>query len=230
MYLILFHFSSEHDVCITTLRASVLLILMSLCYIRMYIYACLKFAVISVLTLYIVCSICGSIHTYVHSRIIVPMLLLYFTAFSIVQWETAGSTETDARTGFSVVIPCNPPSTAVPTPTVVWESKLTTASNDTYAAIPTAPLTNTDPSIRFQLTPEGDLIIHKLVSADFNRTYRCSVTNANVHTTVASGRTHTLNAGMYVYSVYEVCLQSRVRAVCIGFNVRTYVCSMEYAY
>ena len=110
----------------------------------------------------------------------------------------ADSTTTDARSGFSVVIPCNPPSTAVPIPTVVWESKLTTAADDTYATITTAPLSNTESSMRFQLTPEGDLIIHKLVSADFDRTYRCSVTNVNVHTTVASGRTHTLNAGMYV--------------------------------
>ena len=121
------------------------------------------------------------------------MFSLYFTAFPTAQWETAGSNVTDARTGFGVVIPCNPPSTAVPTPTVIWESRATSAGDDTYATIPIAPLTNIDPNMRFQLTPEGDLIIHKLESADFDRTYRCSVTNANVHRTVASGRTHTLN-------------------------------------
>ena len=135
---------------------------------------------------------------------------------------------TDARSGFGVVIPCNPPSTAVPTPTVAWESKLTTAGDDAYATIAIAPLTNANPSLRFQLTPEGDLIIHKLVSADFDRTYRCSVTNANVHRTVASGRTHTLNAGRYV--MFEVCLQSRAQAVCITFNERTYTHSIEYVY
>ena len=111
---------------------------------------------------------------------------------------------TDARIGFSVIIPCNPPSTAVPTPTVAWQSRATSPGDGAYANITTAPLTNTIPSMRFQLTPEGDLIIHKLVSADFDLTYRCSVTNANVHTTVASGMTHTLNAGTYV--MFEVCL------------------------
>ena len=140
--------------------------------------------------------ICGSIHTYVHSRTYYcGMFSLYFTAFPTAQWETAGSTVTDARLGSGVVIPCNPPSTAVPTPTVTWESKLTTAGDDAYATIAIAPLTNNDPNRRFQLTPEGDLIIHKLESADFDRTYRCSVTNVNVHRTVARGRTHTLNAG-----------------------------------
>ena len=117
----------------------------------------------------------------------------------------AGSTTTDARSGFSVVIPCDPPSTAVPTPTVAWESKLTTPGDSPYTAIRTAPLTNTDPDMRFQLTPEGDLIIHKLETADFDRTYRCSVTNANVYRTVASGRTHTLNAGMYVMIMRFAC-------------------------
>ena len=133
------------------------------------------------------------------------MFALYFTAFPTARWEMAGSTTTDARSGFSVVIPCNPPSTAVPTPTVVWESRLTSAGDNAYADIATAPLSNTDPSMRFQLTPEGDLIIHKLVSADFDRTYRCSVTNVNVHTTVASGRTHTLNEGMYVMFMRFAC-------------------------
>ena len=166
--------------------------------------------------------VCMWINTYVHSRNIVPMLLLYFTAFPTAEWETAGSTTTDARTRFSVVIPCNPPSTAVPTPTVVWESRLTTPGDSPYATITTAPLTNVDPSMRFQLTPEGDLIIHKLVSADFDRTYRCSVTNANVYRTVASGRTHTLNAGMYVMFMRFACRVCRAPAVCITFNVRTF--------
>ena len=157
------------------------------------------------------------INTYIHSFMYYcGKFSLYFTAFPTAQWETAGSTVTDARSGFGVVIPCNPPSTAVPTPTVAWESKLSTAGDGTYATITTAPLNNNDPNMRFQLTPEGDLIIHKLESADFDKTYRCSVTNANVHRTVASGRTHTLHAGTYV--MFEVCLKSGARAVCITFN------------
>ena len=164
------------------------------------------------------CAVYIRINTYICSfTYYCGMFSLYFTAFPTAQWETTGSDVTDARLGFSVVIMCDPPSTAVPTPTVAWESKLSTAGDDAYATITTAPLNNTNPSMRFQLTPEGDLIIHKLESADFDRTYRCSVTNANVHTTVASGRTHTLNQGMYVRTcvhtyvcdVYEVFLQSR---------------------
>ena len=164
------------------------------------------------------------------------MFTLYFTAFPTAEWETAGSIVIQARSGFSVVIPCNPPSTAVPTPTVVWESRLTTPGDSPYTTITTAPLTNTDPSMRFQLTPEGDLIIHKLVSADFDRTYRCSVTNVNVHSTVASGRTHTLNAGMYVmfmrlaYRVgFELCVSVSMYVrmyvqLNMHINCHTYVC------
>ena len=151
------------------------------------------------------------------------MFTLYFTAFPTAQWEMAGSTVIQARSGFSVVIPCNPPSTAVPTPTVAWESKLTTPGDSPYTTITTAPLTNTDPDMRFQLSPEGDLIIHKLVSADFDRTYRCSVTNANVHSTVASGQTHTLNTGMYVMFMRFACRVGLKLYVSVSMYVCMYV-------
>ena len=181
-------------------------------HVYVHIYACFK-----VFCNKYVCVQCMWINTYIHSFMhYCGMFVLYFTVFPTAQWETAGSTVTDARSGFGVVIPCNPPPTAVPTPTVIWESRATSAGDDTYAAIAIAPLTNDDPNMRFRLTPEGDLIIHKLVSADFDQTYRCSVTNANVHKTVASGWTHTLNAGTYV--MFEVCLQNGARAVCITFN------------
>jgi hypothetical protein len=117
------------------------------------------------------------------------------SSFPTTTWEAARTpVSMDARQNSSVLIPCNPPSSAVPTPTVLWQFKESSAADNTYATITTAPLTHSDPDMRFQIAPNSGLIIHELVAADFTRTYRCSVTNAHTHTTLPSGQVYLLNS------------------------------------
>jgi hypothetical protein len=115
------------------------------------------------------------------------------STFPTTTWQAARSAiSINARQGSSVFIPCNPPSSAVPTPTVLWQSKTTGTADNTYETITTAPLTNRNVNMRFQIAPNSGLIIHSLVAADFGRTYRCSVTNAHTHTTVPGGQVYQL--------------------------------------
>ena len=130
---------------------------------------------------------------------------LYIKAFPTTTWEAARTPMSiDARQGSSVFIPCDPPSSAVPTPTVLWQSKESGAADNTYATITTVPLTNRNINMRFQIAPNSGLIIHSLVAEDFSRTYRCFVTNANTHTRVPGGQVYLLNqsqlnASMHIY-------------------------------
>ena len=149
---------------------------------------------------------------------------LYCTAFPTTTWQAARSAiSINARQGSSVFIPCNPPSSAVPTPTVLWQSKTTGTADNTYETITTAPLTNRNVNMRFQIAPNSGLIIHSLVAADFGRTYRCSVTNAHTHTTVPGGQVYQLMQGQLnaciIFLYYALC------TMYIHTYVRTYVCT-----
>ena len=121
------------------------------------------------------------------------------TAFGA--WTVSGADTIDARSGFSVAIPCNPPP-ANPSPIVFWQRSSTniTAGN---------PLAG-GADDRVQVLPSGHLVIHQLQASDFSASpYRCFASNANTHTISMSPQTFTLNEGtvctMYI-SMFLMCV------------------------
>ena len=99
----------------------------------------------------------------------------------------------DARSGFSVAIPCSPPP-ANPPPIVFWQAD----SVNITAGNPLAGGADD----RIQVLPSGHLVIHSLQQSDFAVSqYRCFVRNANTHTISPSPQTFTLNEGT-VCTVY----------------------------
>ena len=125
----------------------------------------------------------------------VVYLLYCICVIAFSAWTVSGAITIDARLGFSVAIPCNPPA-ANPPPIVFWQRN-------------SANITAGDPLAggaddRIQVLPSGQLVIHQLVADDFSTSpYRCFVSNANTHTISESPQTFTLNQGtvctVYVY-------------------------------
>ena len=112
-------------------------------------------------------------------------VLTLSTAFG--EWTVSGTRTIDARLGFSVAIPCTPPS-ANPTPRVVWQAD----GVDIAAADPL----NGGHDARIQVLPSGHLVIHELEASDFAvAQYRCSVRNVRTHSTSNSSQTVTLVQG-----------------------------------
>ena len=112
------------------------------------------------------------------------------TAFG--EWAQSGTESINARSGFSVAIPCNPPP-ANPAPVVVWQ---TNDRDDIYTDIAAADPLNGGDDDRIQVLPSGHLVIHDLGASDFAvAQYRCSVRNVRTHSTSNSPQTFTLNEG-----------------------------------
>ena len=112
-------------------------------------------------------------------------VLTLSTAFG--EWAESGTVSINARSGFSVAIPCNPPP-ANPAPVVVWQADgVDIAAGD--------PLNGGDDD-RIQVLPSGHLVIHNLGASDFAvARYGCSVRNVRTHSTSNSPQTFTLNEG-----------------------------------
>ena len=115
-------------------------------------------------------------------------VLTLSTAFG--EWTVSGTKTIDARLGFSVAIPCTPPS-ANPAPRVVWQADgVDIAAGD--------PL-NGGNGDRIQVLPSGHLVIHDLGASDFAvAQYRCSVRNVKTHSTSNSPQTVTIVKGKTV--------------------------------
>ena len=112
-------------------------------------------------------------------------VLTLSTAFG--EWTVSGTKTIDARSRFSVAIPCTPPS-ANPAPRVVWQAD----GVDIAAADPL----NGGDGDRIQVLPSGHLVIHELRASDFAvAQYRCSVRNVKTHSTSNSPQTVTLVKG-----------------------------------
>ena len=112
-------------------------------------------------------------------------------------WNVSGARTIDARLGFSVAIPCTPP-TANPASIVFWQA-------DGVDIVAGDPLSG-GAADRVQVLPSGHLVIHALEASDFAvAQYRCSVSNARTHTTSQSPQTFTLNQGT-VYSMHIIYL------------------------
>ena len=111
-------------------------------------------------------------------------------------WTVSGTRTIDARSGFSVAIPCNPPP-ANPAPRVVWQKN--------GVAIAAGDPLNGGSGERIQVLPSGHLVIHALEASDYSGAlYRCSVTNVETHSTSDSPQMFTLMNGMYVHTVCNV--------------------------
>ena len=112
-------------------------------------------------------------------------------------WNVSGARTIDARLGFSVAIPCDPPP-ANPAPVVVWQADgVDIAAGD--------PL-NGGYYYRIQVLPSGHLVIHDLGASDFAvAQYRCSVRNVRTHNISDSPQTFILAQGTYVRILSEVC-------------------------
>ena len=149
-------------------------------------------------------------------------VLTLSTAFG--EWTVSGTKTIDARLGFSVAIPCTPPS-ANPAPRVVWQADgVDIAAGD--------PLNGGDAEReRIQVLPSGHLVIHELGASDFAvAQYRCSVRNVRTHSTSDSPQTFTLVEGtnclncvqlyLYVYPAVQQMLQCALpmhwSQVCFG--------------
>ena len=109
------------------------------------------------------------------------------TSAAFGDWNVSGTRTINARSGFSVAIPCTPPS-ANPAPRVVWQADgVDIAAGD--------PLNGGDDD-RIQVLPSGHLVIHDLGASDFAvAQYRCSVRNVKTHSTSNSPQTVTLVKG-----------------------------------
>ena len=119
------------------------------------------------------------------------------TSAAFEDWTVSAGTRTiDARSGFSVAIPCTPPP-ANPAPRVVWQKNgVNIAAAD--------PLNGGDDE-RIQVLPSGHLVIHELEASDYGGAlYRCYVTNAETHSRSDSPQQFTLMNGMYVRTVCSV--------------------------
>ena len=111
-------------------------------------------------------------------------------------WNVSGTRTIDARSGFSVAIPCTPPP-ANPAPRVVWQKN--------GVDIPAADPLNGGSGERVQVLPSGHLVIHALEASDYGGAlYRCSVRNVETHSISDSPQMFTLMNGMYVYTVCNV--------------------------
>ena len=112
------------------------------------------------------------------------------TAFG--EWAQSGTESINARSGFSVAIPCNPPP-ANPAPVVVWQAN---DRDDIYTDINARDPLNGGDDDRIQVLPSGHLVIHDLEASDFAvAQYRCSVRNVRTHSTSNSPQTVTLVEG-----------------------------------
>ena len=118
------------------------------------------------------------------------------TAFGT--WTVSGTRTINARSGFSVAIPCTPPA-ANPAPVVVWQRDgLDIAAGD--------PL-NGGAADRVQVLPSGHLVIHALEASDYAVSqYRCSVRNVRTHSTSQSPQTFTLMNGMHCIQCVRTCI------------------------
>ena len=109
------------------------------------------------------------------------------TSAAFGDWTVSGTSTINARSGFSVAIPCDPPP-ANPAPRVVWQAD----GADITAA---DPLNGGDDE-RVQVLPSGHLVIHELRASDFAVSqYRCSVRNIRTHSTSNSPQAFTLAEG-----------------------------------
>ena len=162
------------------------------------------------------------------------------TSAAFGDWTVTGTRTINARSGFSVAIPCTPPS-ANPAPRVVWQAD--------GVDIPAAdPLNGGDAEReRIQVLPSGHLVIHELGASDFAvAQYRCSVRNVRTHSTSDSPQTVTLVEGtnclncvqlyLYVYpavqqygsTVHSQCTGVRCAIVLIvGINLDTVTCRLS---
>ena len=98
----------------------------------------------------------------------------------------SGTRTINARSGFSVAIPFDPPP-ANPAPLVAWQAN--------GVDIPAAdPLNGSDADRdRIQVLPSGHLVIHDLDTSDFAvAQYRCSMRNVRTHSNLDNPQTFTL--------------------------------------
>ena len=111
----------------------------------------------------------------------------YMTSAAFGDWTVSGTRTINARSGFSVAIPCTPPP-ANPAPVVVWQA-------DGVAVAAGDPLNGGDDD-RIQVLPSGHLVIHELRASDFAvAQYRCSVRNVRTHSTSNSPQAFNLLQG-----------------------------------
>ena len=115
-------------------------------------------------------------------------------------WTVSGADTIDARLGFSVAIPCNPPP-ANPPPIVFWQADgVNITAGDPLAG---------GADDRVQVLPSGHLVIHQLQASDVAPfQYKCSVSNANTHTILPSPQKLKLSEGTVPWSATSEILYS----------------------